>query len=72
MSKLLNLNGGAWGLLTVHVLSTGYFHVKIKFSEENLRVDYYLLLKYLQNLTQMQNHKRIFDQVISQGRFETI
>ena len=32
--------------------TTGYFHVKIKISKENLRVDYYLLLKYLQNLTQ--------------------
>ena len=29
-------------------LTTGYFHVKIKISEENLRVDFYLLLKYLQ------------------------
>ena len=26
--------------------TTGYFHVKTKYSEENLRVDY-LLLKYL-------------------------
>ena len=25
---------------------TGYFHEKTKISEENLRVDYYLLLKY--------------------------
>ena len=32
--------------------TTGYFHVKTKISTENLRVDYYLLLKYLQNLTQ--------------------
>ena len=32
-------------------LTTGYFHVKTKISKENLRVDYYLLLKYLQNLT---------------------
>ena len=30
---------------------TGYFHVKTKISKENLRVDYYLLPKYLQNLT---------------------
>ena len=30
----------------------GYFHVKAKISKENLRVDYYLLLKCLQNLTQ--------------------
>ena len=30
--------------------TTGYFHVKTKISEETLRVDYYLLLKYLQNL----------------------
>ena len=32
-------------------LTTGYFHVKTKISKKNLRVDYYLLLKYLQNLT---------------------
>ena len=31
-------------------LTTGYFHAKTKISKENLRVDYYLLLKYLQNL----------------------
>ena len=31
---------------------TDYFYVKTKISKENLRVDYYLLLKYLQNLTQ--------------------
>ena len=54
MNKLLNFNGGAWGLLTVHVLlhrtctlATGYFHVKTKIPKEDLRVDYYLLLKYL-------------------------
>ena len=28
-------------------LTTDYFHAKTKISEENLRVDYYLLLKYL-------------------------
>ena len=33
------------------ILTTGYFRVKTKISTENLRVDYYLLLKYLQNLT---------------------
>ena len=32
-------------------LTAGYFHFKTKISHENLRVDYYLLLKYLQNLT---------------------
>ena len=31
-------------------LTTGYFHVKTKISKKNLRVDYYLLLKYLRNL----------------------
>ena len=31
-------------------LTTGYFHVKTKSSKENLRMNYYLLLKYLQNL----------------------
>ena len=31
--------------------TTGYFHVKTKISKENLRVDYYLPLKYLPNLT---------------------
>ena len=31
-------------------LTTGYFHVKTKISKENLRVDYYLRLKYFQNL----------------------
>ena len=34
-----------------YTLTTGYFHVKTKISKENLRMDYYLLLKYLQNLT---------------------
>ena len=32
-------------------LTTGYFHVKTKISKKNLRVDYHLLLKHLQNLT---------------------
>ena len=32
-------------------LTTGYFHIKTKISKENLRLDYYLLVKYLQNLT---------------------
>ena len=32
-------------------LTTGYFHVKTKIFKESLREDYYLLLKYLQNLT---------------------
>ena len=32
-------------------LTTGYFQVKTKISKVNHRVDYYLLLKYLQNLT---------------------
>ena len=32
-------------------LTIGYFHVKTKISKENLGVDNYLLLKYLQNLT---------------------
>ena len=32
-------------------LTTGYFHIKAKISKENLRLDYYLLVKYLQNLT---------------------
>ena len=31
--------------------TTGYFHVKTKISKENLRWDYYVLLKYLQNST---------------------
>ena len=32
--------------------TTGYLHIKAKISTENLRVDYYLLLNYLQNLIQ--------------------
>ena len=32
-------------------LTTGYFHVNTKISKENLRVNYYLLLKYVKNLT---------------------
>ena len=32
-------------------LTTGCFHIKTKISKENLRLDYYLLLKNLQNLT---------------------
>ena len=31
--------------------TTGYFHFKTKMSKENFHVDYYLLPKYLQNLT---------------------
>ena len=42
---------GLWPLDRTCTLTTGYFHVKTKISEENLRVDYYLVLKYLQNLT---------------------
>ena len=38
-------------LYRICTLTTGYFHIKTKISKENLRVDYYLLLKYLQNLT---------------------
>ena len=34
-----------------YTLTIGYFRVKTKISKENLRVDCYLLLKYLQNLT---------------------
>ena len=33
------------------ILTTSYFHVKTKISREILRVDYYVQLKYLQNLT---------------------
>ena len=32
--------------------TAGYFHVKAKMSKKNLQLDYYLLQKYLQNLTQ--------------------
>ena len=31
--------------------TTGYFYVKTKISKENPLADYYLVLKYLQNLT---------------------
>ena len=51
---------------------TDYFHVKTKISKKNLRVDYYLLLKYLQNLTPNANYKRIFNQIISKRRIETL
>ena len=52
--------------------TTGYFHVKRKISKENLRVDY-LLLKYLCKFNpKLQNYKRIFDQIISERRIETI
>ena len=52
--------------------TTGYFHVKTKISKENLRVDY-LLLKYLQKFNpKLQNYKRIFDQIVSKRRIETI
>ena len=52
--------------------TTRYFHVKTKISQENLRVDY-LLLKYLQKFNpKPQNYKRIFDQIISRRRIETI
>ena len=32
-------------------LTTGYFHIKTKIFKENLRLNYYFLVKYLQNLT---------------------
>ena len=52
--------------------TTGYFHVKTKISEENVGVDY-LLLKYLSKFNpKLQNYKRIFDQIISKSRIETI
>ena len=52
--------------------TTGYFHVQTKTSEENLRVNY-LLLKYLSKFNpKLQNYKRIFDQIISKRRIETI
>ena len=41
-------------------LTTGYFHVKTKISIKNLRVDYYLLLKYLRNLAPNAKSKTYF------------
>ena len=53
-------------------LTTDYFHVKTKISKENLRVDY-LLIKYVYKFNpKQQNYKRIFDQIISKRRIETI
>ena len=37
---------GAWAPWQCMCSTTGYFHEKTKISEENIRVDYYLLLKY--------------------------
>ena len=52
--------------------TAGYLHVKTKISKENLRVDY-LLLKYLLKFNpKLQNYKRIFDQIRSKRRIETI
>ena len=52
IEQIIEFEWRALGLLDhTCTLTTGYFHVKTKTSEENLRVDYYLLLKYLQNLT---------------------
>ena len=42
---------GLGPLIRTFILTTDNFHVKTKISKENLRVDYYLLPKYLQNLT---------------------
>ena len=36
---------GAWASWRTCTPILGYFHDKIKISKENLRVDYYLLLK---------------------------
>ena len=53
--------------------TTGYFYVKTKISKQHLRLDYYLLLKYLQKFNpKMQNYKRIFDQIISKRKIKTI
>ena len=49
------------GLLnSTYTPTTDYFHDKTKISTENLRVDYYLLLKCLQNLTQKCKIKNVF------------
>ena len=42
LSKPLNFN---WGGGQTYTPITSYFHDKAKISKENLRVDYYLLLK---------------------------
>ena len=39
---------GPWPPRARVLLLTGYFHDKTKISKENLRVDYYLLLKFSQ------------------------
>ena len=52
MEQIIEFEWKGLGLLDrTCTLTTGYFHVKTKISKENLWVDYYLLLKYLQNLT---------------------
>ena len=52
IEQIIEFEWSGLGLLDrTCTLTTGYFHVKTKTSKENLRVDYYLLLKYVQNLT---------------------
>ena len=52
IEQIIDFDRKGLGLLDrTYTLTTGYFHIKAKISKENLRVDYNLLLKYLQNLT---------------------
>ena len=45
LNESLNFNWGSWAPWRTGTPITGYFHDKTKISKENLRVDYYLLLK---------------------------
>ena len=45
IEQIIDFNWGAWPPRRTYTPITGYFHDKIKISEEDLLVDYYLLLK---------------------------
>ena len=52
IEQIIEFEWRGLGLLDrICTLTTGYFHIKTKISKKNLRSDYYLLAKYLQNLT---------------------
>ena len=49
LNESLNFNWGAWASWRKCTPIASYFHDKTKISKENLRVDYYLLLKCSQS-----------------------
>ena len=64
---------GLWPSDCTCTPTPGYFHVKAKTSNKNLRVDYHFTTKILTKFNPTtQNYKRILDRIISKKRIETI